>query len=423
MFADTHSLNSVDPEIAKAIGSEIVRQENHLELIASENCTSPAVLEAVGSVLTNKYAEGYPAKRYYGGCDHVDVVERLAIERAKELYGADHANVQAHCGSSANLAVFMAALSPGDTVLGMSIDHGGHLTHGAKVNFSGKWFNTVGYGLHSETEDIDYDDAERLAHEHKPKLILCGASAFSLRIDWRRFREIADSVGAVVMADFAHYSGPIAAGIYPSPVEHCHYCTSTTHKSLRGPRSGFILCKEELSRKVDSAIFPGLQGGPLMHVIAGKAVAFKEAMSPEFKEYQKQVLANASAMAEALKDLGLRIVSGRTESHVFLVDLQSLNITGKDAQAALDRAHITLNKNGIPNDPQPPTVTSGIRIGTPAITTRGLGEEHCREIAELIVRVLKNLGDNSVIDGVASEVKRMTARFPIYEKHKQLLTE
>jgi glycine hydroxymethyltransferase len=423
MFPLDHTLERIDPEVAAAIRSEIRRQEDHIELIASENCTSPAVLEATGSILTNKYAEGYPGRRYYGGCEHVDVVERLAIERAKQLYDAEHANVQPHCGSSANLAVFMAALEPGDTVLGMSIDQGGHLTHGAKVNFSGKWFNVVGYGLHPETEDIDYDQAERLAHEHKPKLILCGASAFSLRIDWQRFRAIADSVGAVVMADFAHYSGLIAAGLYPSPVEHCHYCSSTTHKSLRGSRGGFVLCKAEQAKKLDSAVFPGLQGGPLLHVIAGKAVAFKEAMEASFKEYQQQVLANARTMADSLKELGLRIVSGGTESHVFLVDLRTLEVTGKDAQNALDRAHITLNKNGIPNDPQPPMVTSGIRIGSPAVTTRGMKEEQCRLIAELIVEVLRNHEDDSVVQKVADKVRRLTAEFPIYERHEALLAE
>jgi len=422
MFFDSHTIENTDPEVAEAIRAEIQRQEDHIELIASENCTSPAVLEAQGSVLTNKYAEGYPGRRYYGGCEHVDVVETLAIERAKQLYSAEHANVQAHCGSSANLAVFMAALTPGDTILGMSIDQGGHLTHGAKVNFSGKWFNVVGYGLDPETEDIDYDQVRRLAHEHKPKLILCGASAFSLRIDWGRFREIADEVGAVMMADFAHYSGLIAAGEYPSPVGHADFCTSTTHKSLRGPRSGFILCKEERAKKVDSAVFPGLQGGPLLHVIAGKAVAFREAMAPEFKTYQRQVVANAKAMAGALQEQGLRIVSGGTECHVFLVDLTPLGISGKDAQHALDLAHITLNKNGIPNDPLPPMVTSGIRIGTPAVTTRGMKEEECRAICELIVKVLKNHENDSVIRAVAEEVKRLTADFPIYERHREAVS-
>ena len=422
MFAATQTIENTDPEIAAAIRAEARRQEDHIELIASENCTSPAVLEAAGSILTNKYAEGYPGRRYYGGCEHVDVVEAIAIERAKKLYGAEHANVQPHCGSSANLAVFMAALSPGDTVLGMSISHGGHLTHGAKVNFSGKWFNVVGYGLDPETEDIDYEQAARLAEEHKPKLILCGASAFSLKIDWRRFREIGDSVVAPVMADFAHYSGLIAAGLYPSPVEHCHYCSSTTHKSLRGPRSGFVLCKEEQAKKLDSAVFPGMQGGPLLHIIAGKAVAFKEAMAPEFKEYQRQVLENAKVLSRSLKEMGLRVVSGGTESHVFLVDLSTFGISGKDAQNALDRAHITLNKNGIPNDPKPPTITSGIRIGTPAVTTRGMKEEECGLIAELIVKVLKNHEDDAVIRSVADKVKDLTAKFPIYEAHAALLS-
>ncbi len=418
MFSLSHTLERTDPEVFRAIEGEARRQEDHLELIASENCTSPAVLEAVGSVMTNKYAEGYPGARYYGGCEHVDVAERLAIDRAKGLFDAEHANVQPHCGSSANLIAYAAAMSPGDTFLGMSIGSGGHLTHGAAVSFSGKWFNAVGYGLDPETEDINYREVEELAHKHRPRLIVAGASAFSLRIDWARFREIADSVGALALADFAHYSGLIAAGLYPSPVGSCQLGTSTTHKSLRGPRGGFILSTADLARKVDGANFPALQGGPLMHVIAAKAVAFREAATPEFKEYQRQIMANAKAMSEALKDLGLRIVSGGTESHVFLVDLQPLGVTGVVAQDALDRAHITLNKNGVPNDPQPPRVTSGIRIGTPAVTTRGLKEEQCREVAELIVRVLKAPEDEKVVGAVRDEVLRITRQFPIYERHQ-----
>lgn len=417
MFATDHTLERIDPEVFRAVEAEARRQEDHLELIASENFTSPAVLEAAGSVMTNKYAEGYPGARYYGGCEHVDVAERLAIDRAKELFGAEHANVQPHCGSSANLVAYAAVMDPGDTVLGMSIGSGGHLTHGAKVSFSGKWFNAVGYGLDPETEDIDYREVEELAQKHRPKLIVCGASAFSLKIDWARFREIADSVGAVALADFAHYSGLIAAGIYPSPVGSCQLCTSTTHKSLRGPRGGFVLSDAELAKKVDSANFPAFQGGPLMHIIAAKAVAFREAATEEFKGYQRRIVANAKALSEELKALGLRIVSGRTESHVFLVDLRPLGVTGVVAQDALDRAHITLNKNGIPNDPEPPRVTSGIRIGTPAVTTRGIGEEECREIAGMIVRVLKAPEDDKAIRSVREEVLRMTRRFPIYERH------
>jgi glycine hydroxymethyltransferase len=410
----THTLAAVDPEIFAAIEAENRRQEEHIELIASENYTSPAVLAAQGSQLTNKYAEGYPGKRYYGGCEHVDVVETLAIERCKQLFGARHANVQPNSGSQANQAAFMALLKPGDTFLGMSLAEGGHLTHGSPVNQSGKWFNVLSYGLTAD-EQIDYSQVERLAHEHKPKLILAGASAYALHIDFERFGRIAKAVGAYLMVDMAHYAGLVAAGVYPNPVPHADVVTSTTHKSLRGPRGGIILSNDdEIAKKVNSAIFPGMQGGPLMHVIAGKAVAFKEALDPSFKVYQQQVVANARAMAETLVECGLRIVSGRTESHVMLVDLRPKGLTGKDAEALLGRAHITCNKNGIPNDPQKPMVTSGIRLGSPAMTTRGFKEAEARYTANLIAEVLDRPNDEAVIEAVRAKVAALTRDFPVY---------
>lgn len=394
--------------------AERVRQEDHIELIASENYTSPAVMEAQGSVLTNKYAEGYPFKRYYGGCEHVDVVEQLAIDRLKALFGAEYVNVQPHSGSQANAAVYMAVLKPGDTILGMSLAHGGHLTHGASVNFSGKLFNAVTYGLNPETEEIDYDEVQRLALEHKPKMIVAGASAYALIIDWARFRKIADSVGAYLFVDMAHYAGLVAAGVYPSPLGIADFVTSTTHKTLRGPRGGVIMAKQEHEKILNSSIFPGNQGGPLMHVIAAKAVAFKEAASPEFKTYQKQVVANAQVMARTLTQRGLRIVSGRTESHLFLLDLRAKNITGKEAEAVLGQAHITVNKNAIPNDPEKPFVTSGIRIGTPAMTTRGFKENEAEQLAHLIADVLEAPHDTKVIARVATAVQALCSRFPVY---------
>ena len=415
MFDKTrHTIAAVDPDLWAAIQAEDRRQEEHIELIASENYTSPAVMAAQGSQLTNKYAEGYPGKRYYGGCENVDVVEQLAIDRCKQLFGAKHANVQPNSGSQANQAVFMALLKPGDTFLGMSLAEGGHLTHGSPVNLSGKWFNVVSYGLTAE-EAIDYAQVERLAQEHKPKLILAGASAYSLAIDFERFGRIAKSVGAYLMVDMAHYAGLVAGGVYPNPVPYADVVTSTTHKSLRGPRGGIILANDdEIAKKINSAIFPGMQGGPLMHVIAGKAVAFKEALDPSFKSYQQQVVANAKAMAEALIARGLRIVSGRTESHVMLVDLRPKGITGKDAEGLLGRAHITCNKNGIPNDPQKPMVTSGIRLGSPAMTTRGFKEEQARQTAHLIADVLDAPGDEKVIEAVKAKVAALTRDFPVY---------
>jgi glycine hydroxymethyltransferase len=415
MFDKTrHTLASVDPDLWAAIEAENRRQEEHIELIASENYTSPAVMAAQGSQLTNKYAEGYPGKRYYGGCEHVDVVEQLAIDRCKQLFGAKHANVQPNSGSQANQAAFMALLKPGDTFLGMSLAEGGHLTHGSPVNLSGKWFNVVSYGLTAE-DSIDYDQVERLAHEHKPKLILAGASAYALAIDFERFSRIAKAVGAWLMVDMAHYAGLVAAGVYPNPVPHADVVTSTTHKSLRGPRGGIILMNDdEVAKKVNSAIFPGMQGGPLMHVIAGKAVAFKEALEPSFKVYQQQVVANARVLAETLIARGLRIVSGRTESHVMLVDLRPKGITGKEAEAVLGRAHITCNKNGIPNDPQKPMVTSGIRLGSPAMTTRGFQEEQARQTAHLIADVLDAPHDEKVIEAVRAKVAVLTRDFPVY---------
>ncbi|MBS3935758.1 MAG: serine hydroxymethyltransferase [Sulfuritalea sp.] len=413
MFSKKNDLAAADPELFAAIQRENRRQEDHIELIASENYVSWAVLEAQGSQLTNKYAEGYPGKRYYGGCEHVDVVERLAIDRAKQLFGADAANVQPHSGSQANQAVFMAFLRPGDTILGMNLAMGGHLTHGSPVNMSGKWFKVVPYGLDAE-EDIDYVALEQLANEHKPKLIIAGASAFALRIDFERFARIAKAVGATFMVDMAHYAGLVAAGLYPNPVPHADVVTSTTHKTLRGPRGGLILMKAEHEKAINSAIFPGLQGGPLEHVIAAKAVAFKEAMSPEFKAYQQQVIENAQAMARVLKQRGLRIVSGRTESHVFLLDLQAKAITGKDAEAALGKAHITVNKNSIPHDPQKPFVTSGIRIGTPAMTTRGFGTGEAEQVANLVADVLDAPNDEAVLARVRDAVGALCRKFPVY---------
>ena len=415
MFDRTQStVANVDPELFAAIQAENLRQEEHIELIASENYTSPAVMAAQGSQLTNKYAEGYPGKRYYGGCENVDIVEQLAIDRAKQLFGAEFANVQPNSGSQANQAVFFGLLQPGDTIMGMSLAEGGHLTHGMPLNMSGKWFKVVSYGLNAQ-EDIDYDAMERLALEHKPKLIIAGASAFALRIDFERFAKVAKAVGAYFMVDMAHYAGLVAAGVYPNPVPHADVVTSTTHKSLRGPRGGIILMRgEEVAKKINSAIFPGIQGGPLMHVIAGKAVAFKEALSPEFKAYQQQVVKNAAVLAETLIARGLRIVSGRTESHVMLVDLRPKGLTGKEAEAILGSAHMTCNKNGIPNDPQKPMVTSGIRLGTPAMTTRGFKEDEARLTANLIADVLDNPHDAATIERVRAQVAALTQRFPVY---------
>ena len=410
----TSTLALVDPEIWAAVQLENRRQEEHIELIASENYTSPAVMEAQGSQLTNKYAEGYPGKRYYGGCENVDVVEQLAIDRLKKLFGAAHANVQANSGSQANQAVFFALLQPGDTIMGMSLAEGGHLTHGMQLNMSGKWFKVVSYGLDAQ-EAIDYDAMERLAHEHRPKLIIAGASAYSLRIDFERFAKVAKAIGAYFMVDMAHYAGLIAAGAYPNPVPHADVVTSTTHKSLRGPRGGIVLSNDEaIAKKINSAIFPGIQGGPLMHVIAGKAVAFQEALAPEFKTYQQQVVANANVLAKTLIERGLRIVSGRTESHVMLVDLRPKGLTGKEAEAILGQAHMTCNKNGIPNDPQKPMVTSGIRLGTPAMTTRGFKEEQTRQTAHLIADVLDKPHDPATLAEVRTKVAVLTRDFPVY---------
>ena len=413
MFDRKQTLAQVDPALWDAIRNENRRQEAHIELIASENYTSPAVMEAQGSQLTNKYAEGYPGKRYYGGCEFVDVAEQLALDRVKQLFGAEAANVQPNSGSQANQAVFLGLAKPGDTILGMSLAMGGHLTHGSPVNMSGRWFNVVSYGL-NEKEEIDYDQMERLAHEHKPRIIIAGASAYSLVIDWARFARVAKDVGAIFMVDMAHYAGLVAGGVYPNPVPYADVVTSTTHKSLRGPRGGFILMKPEHEKAINSAIFPGLQGGPLMHVIAGKAVAFKEALEPAFKTYQQQVVANAKALAETLVEKGFRIVSGRTESHVMLVDLRSRGITGKDAEAALGRAHITVNKNAIPNDPEKPFVTSGIRVGSPAMTTRGFGTQEARLVGELISDVLDKPNDEAHLAAVRERVDELTARFPVY---------
>ena len=414
MFSRSITIAKYDPDLAAAIAAEDKRQQDHVELIASENYVSCAVMEAQGSQLTNKYAEGYPGKRYYGGCEHVDVAEELALERVKKLFGATYANVQPHSGSQANQAVYASVLKPGDTILGMSLAHGGHLTHGASVNISGKLYNAVTYGL-DENEVLDYAEVERLALEHKPKMIVAGASAYALEIDWAKFREIADKVGAYLFVDMAHYAGLIAAGEYPNPVPHADFVTTTTHKTLRGPRGGVILCRDNTHEKaLNSAIFPSLQGGPLMHVIAAKAVAFKEALSPEFKQYAKQVKINAAAMAEELVKRGLRIISGRTESHVFLVDLRPKHITGKAAEAALGKALITINKNAIPNDPEKPFVTSGIRVGTAAITTRGFDEAAARKLANLVADVLDNPEDEANLVRVAGEVKALCDQFPVY---------
>jgi glycine hydroxymethyltransferase len=413
MFSHSKKLHTTDPAIAKLIDAEIMRQEQHIELIASENYTSPAVMEAQGSQLTNKYAEGYPGKRFYGGCEYVDQVEQLAIDRLKALYGAEYANVQPHSGSQANQAVYFAMLSPGDTIMGMNLGHGGHLTHGSPANISGKLFNIVAYGL-NDKEEIDYDEMERVAMETKPRLLVGGASAYALRFDWARMAEIAKKVGAYFMVDMAHYSGLIAAGVYPNPVPHADFVTSTTHKTLRGPRGGIIMAKAEFEKKLNSSVFPSLQGGPLMHVMAGKATAFLEAATPEFKAYQEQVLKNAAVMAETLASRGLRIISGRTESHVFLVDLRPKGLTGKAADAVLGLAHITVNKNAIPNDPESPFVTSGIRIGSPAITTRGFKEEEAKLVANLIADVLDNPADEEAIAATKTRVHELTSRFPVY---------
>jgi glycine hydroxymethyltransferase len=413
MFSDSQTIAGTDPALWNAIQSEFRRQEEGIELIASENYASPAVLAAQGTVLTNKYAEGYPGKRYYGGCEFVDVAETLAIERVKKLFGAEYANVQPHSGSQANQAVYMAMLKPGDTILGMSLAHGGHLTHGASVNISGKLYHAIGYGLNA-AEEIDYDQVRALAREHKPKMIVAGASAYALRMDFNRFREIADEVGATLMVDMAHYAGLVAAGIYPSPVGIADFVTSTTHKTLRGPRGGVILARAEHEKILNSSIFPSIQGGPLMHVIAAKAMAFQEALQPAFKDYQRQVLANAQLMARTLISRGVRIVSGRTESHLFLVDLRAKKITGKDAEAALGAAHITVNKNAIPNDPEKPFVTSGVRLGSPAMTTRGFGEAEAVQVANFIADVLDAPGDAASIRRVAEGVKALCGRFPVY---------
>ena len=413
MFDRNHGIAATDPDLWNAIRLENQRQEAHIELIASENYASPAVMAAQGSQMTNKYAEGYPGRRYYGGCEYVDVAEQLAIDRLKRLFGAECANVQPHSGAQANEAVFLAFLKPGDTIMGMSLAEGGHLTHGMALNMSGKWFNVVSYGLDA-AEAIDYDAMERKAHEHKPKLIIAGASAYSLRIDWARFAKVAKDVGAMLMVDMAHYSGLIAGGVYPNPVPHADIVTSTTHKSLRGPRGGFILMPERYEKPINSAIFPGLQGGPLMHVIAAKAVAFHEALQPAFNAYQRQVVTNANVLAQTLIERGLRIVSGRTESHLMLVDLRSKKITGKEAERVLGEAHITCNKNSIPNDPEKPMVTSGIRVGTPAMTTRGFGEEQVRQVGHLIADVLDHPGDGAKLAMVRDKVGQLTAKFPVY---------
>ena len=414
MFSKSVTLAQYDPDLAAAIAQEDKRQQDHVELIASENYVSCAVMEAQGSQLTNKYAEGYPGKRYYGGCEYVDIVEQLAIDRVKELFGAAYANVQPHSGSQANQAVYASVLKPGDTILGMSLAHGGHLTHGASVNISGKLYNAITYGL-DENEVLDYAEVERLALEHKPKMIVAGASAYALQIDWAKFREIADKVGAYLFVDMAHYAGLIAGGEYPNPVPFCDFVTTTTHKTLRGPRGGVILCRDNTHEKaLNSSIFPSLQGGPLMHVIADKAVAFKEALQPEFKQYAKQVKINATAMAEELVKRGLRIVSGRTESHVFLVDLQPMKITGKAAEAALGKAHITVNKNAIPNDPEKPFVTSGIRIGSAAMTTRGFNEADARVLANLVADVLANPDDEANLAKVREKITELCSKYPVY---------
>jgi glycine hydroxymethyltransferase len=416
MFTAQMTIAGFDPELAKAIADERNRQEDHIELIASENYTSPRVLEAQGSVLTNKYAEGYPGKRYYGGCEFVDVAESLAIDRAKQLFGAAYANVQPHSGSQANAAVYLAMLNPGDTILGMSLDHGGHLTHGSKVNFSGKLFKAVQYGINADSGQIDYDQAASLAKEHRPKVVVAGFSAYSRIIDWERFRAIADSVGAYLFVDMAHVAGLVATGLYPNPVPIADVVTTTTHKTLRGPRGGLILARPhpELHKKFNSMVFPGTQGGPLMHVIAAKAVAFLEALQPEFKVYSAQVVTNAKVMTKVLQQRGYKIVSGGTDNHLFLLDLIDKNITGKDADAALGRAHITVNKNAVPNDPRPPAISSGLRIGTPAVTTRGFKEAEVEQLTSWIADVLDHMGDESAVDRARAEVSKICKRFPVY---------
>jgi glycine hydroxymethyltransferase len=417
MFSAQMAIAGFDPELAQAIAGERRRQEDHIELIASENYASPRVLEAQGSVLTNKYAEGYPGKRYYGGCEFVDIAESLAIERAKQLFGASYANVQPHSGSQANAAVYFALLSPGDTILGMSLDHGGHLTHGAKVNFSGKFFKAVQYGIVAETGLIDYEQVERLAQEHRPRVVVAGFSAYSRVIDFARFRAIADSVGAYLFVDMAHVAGLVAAGLYPNPVPIADVVTTTTHKTLRGPRGGLILARPhaDLHKKFNSMVFPGIQGGPLMHVIAAKAVAFLEALQPEFKIYSAQVIANARAMSKALQQRGYKIVSGGTDNHLFLLDLIDKGITGKDADAALGLAHMTVNKNAVPNDPRPPSISSGLRLGTPAVTTRGFKEPEMRQLSNLIADVLDHMGDAAAIQRARAEAESLCRRFPVYE--------
>jgi glycine hydroxymethyltransferase len=416
MFTSKMTIAEFDPELAKSIKDERGRQEDHIELIASENYASPRVLEAQGSVLTNKYAEGYPGKRYYGGCEFVDVAESLAIERAKKLFGADYANVQPHSGSQANAAVYLALLQPGDTILGMSLDHGGHLTHGAKVNFSGKLFKAVQYGLDTNTGLIDYDQVERLAREHRPKMIIAGFSAYSRVVDWARFRAIADAVGALFFVDMAHVAGLVAAGAYPNPIALADVVTTTTHKTLRGPRGGLILARPnpDIQKKLNSMVFPGTQGGPLMHVIAAKAVAFLEALQPEFKVYSNQVIANARAMTKVLQERGYKIVSGGTDNHLFLVDMIDKNVTGKDADAALGRAHMTVNKNAVPNDPRPPSISSGLRLGTPAVTTRGFKEPEVQQLSNWIADVLDHMGDESAVDKARTQVAALCKRFPVY---------
>ena len=418
MFPANATIAGFDPELQAALEAERVRQEAHIELIASENYASPRVLEAQGSVLTNKYAEGYPGKRYYGGCEHVDVAEALAIERAKKLFGAAYANVQPHSGSQANAAAYLALINPGDTILGMSLDHGGHLTHGAKVNFSGKLFKAVQYGLNPATGQIDYEQVERLAHEHKPRLVIAGFSAYSRVIDWARFRSIADSVGAYFLVDMAHVAGLVAAGVYPNPVPFADVTTTTTHKTLRGPRGGLILARdnEEIQKKLNSLVFPGTQGGPLMHVIAAKAVALLEALQPEFKIYQQQVVTNARAMAAAFMNRGLKVVSGGTDNHLFLLDLIGREITGKDADAALGKAHITVNKNAVPNDPRSPFVTSGIRIGTPAATTRGFKEAEVTDVANWIADIIEDNGSEASIARTRAKVEEICRKFPVYAR-------
>ncbi len=422
MFSRDLTIASFDPELWDAIAGETRRQEEHIELIASENYTSPRVLEAQGSVLTNKYAEGYPGKRYYGGCEYVDVAERLAIERACRLFDAAYANVQPHSGSQANAAVYMALCKPGDTILGMSLDHGGHLTHGARVNFSGKIFNAVQYGVNAETGEIDYEQVEALALEHRPRMIIAGFSAYSRVVDWARFRTIADKVGAWLVVDMAHVSGLVAGGVYPSPIPHADVCTTTTHKGLRGPRGGLILAREnaDIAKKLNSLIFPGTQGGPLMHVIAAKAVAFKEALEGDFRGYQQQVIDNARAMAAAVQERGYKVVSGGTDNHLFVIDLIDKGLTGKDADAALGRAYITVNKNTVPNDPQSPFVTSGLRIGAPAVTTRGFSRDDCHTLGHWICDVLDDINNETMIEEVRGRVLEICRRLPVYEVNRSL---